>query len=282
MLEATQWKDNAFVSLTYDECSLPLLSSGLATLEPKHLQDWLKRLRKVTAEKLPDVNVNGAPAERRLRFYAAGEYGDETQRPHYHVALFNFPTCARGRTRRKIGSGRPVWRGCCLSCELVGETWGHGDVDLGMLETSSAQYVCGYTTKKMTSGQDARLFGRYPEFSRKSLRPGIGGEAMHELASELMRLGLDRTQPDVPSALRHGARELPLGRYLTRRLRKLVGKDEKTPQAIKDQLQAELQPVRKAAFDASKSFASALVEARKGQSATFHARQKIYKGRKSL
>ena len=115
-------------------------------------------------------------------------------------------------------------------------------VDLGMLETDSAQYVCGYVTKKMTHRSDVRLRGREPEFARMSNRPGIGYDALYELASSILAdttwssLNLDTPQGDVPVTLRHGARLLPLGRYMRIKLRKLIGRDEKTPQAILDAL----------------------------------------------
>lgn len=279
LLEMHQWTDNTFVTLTYSDANLRFTSTGLATLAPWDTQSWLKRLRTALEAQRKELGVT---TPHRIRFYLAGEYGDETWRPHYHAALFNFPTCVRGRTLRRPGSGRPIWEDCCANCHLVGTTWGHGDVDLGILETSSAQYVAGYVTKKLTRSDDPLLKGRHPEFSRMSNRPGIGGDAMHDIADQWMRFNLDKTQVDVPSTLRHGSRELPLGRYLRRRLRKLSGLDEKTPQAILDQLKAELQPVRQAAFDASISFKSKIQETSKQKIANFHARQRIFKGRKSL
>lgn len=268
MLESTQYTDNAFVTLTYSDESLVIGESG-ATLVPLHVQNWLKRLRK-------------AVHPVRIRFYLVGEYGDENWRPHYHVALFNFPTCVLGRTRRRAGSGRPVWSQCCANCDLVGRTWGLGDVDVGILETSSAQYVAGYVTKKMTHRDDSRLKGRHPEFSRMSNRPGIGGDALHEVADTFLKFNLEKTQTDVPVSLRHGSRELPLGRYLRKRLRKMVGRDEKTPKEVLDQIKEEMRPVREAAFDASTPFRLKIVEVNKGKIANFHARQKIFKGKRNL
>lgn len=272
MLERTQHADAAFVTLTYDDSSLPMLCSGsrlLPTLNPRHLQAWLKRFRKGVEPS-------------RIRFFACGEYGDVTERPHYHVALFGFPTCSRGRTLRRVGSARAVWRDCCPSCQLVGETWGHGDVDLGILEADSCGYVCGYVTKKMTHRHDRRLLGREPEFSRMSNRPGIGHDALYELASEFMRWEAHKPQGDVPVTLGHGRQQLPLGRYLRMKLRKMVGRDEKTPDQILALIAEELRPVREAAFDASRSLKTTYQEANKGKIARFHARQRIFKQQRTL
>jgi len=218
----------------------------------------------------------------RFRYFLVGEYGDETFRPHYHAALFGFATCVRGRTKRWPGSMRSDWSNCCSICKLVGDSWGHGDVDLGMLETASASYLAGYVTKKMTMRDDYRLLGREPEFARMSLRPGLGADFMHEVASTLLQFNLDQSQADVPSALRHGNRELPLGRYLRKKLRSYIGKDVKTPQHEIEKIQEELRSVRQAAFDASRSFSSALQDENRQKALNFKTRKSIYKQRKSI
>lgn len=216
LLEANEHKDNSFLTLTYHEQNLTKRAgpSGQlrATLLPTDLQNWLKRLR-----------MRIAPL--RIRFYACGEYGDETERPHYHVALFGFPSCSYIQSRYS-----KFRRDCCSSCDLVRDTWSLGHVFLGSLEAASAGYVAGYITKKMTRHDDPRLDGRHPEFCRMSLRPGIGAFFMDEVASSLMQFNLEEaTQGDVPSTLRHGTREMPLGRYLRRRLRTRIGKEANAP-----------------------------------------------------
>jgi len=270
MLEAAQYEANAFVTLTYSDDRLPLTSTDTPTLAPEHLRNFLKRLRKT---------INPV----KIRFYAVGEYGDASERPHYHAAIFNFPTCERGRTRRTLGSNRPVWAGCCPKCELVGKQWGFGDVDLGTLETSSAQYVAGYVTKKMTTRTDPRLRGREPEFARMSNRPGIAADALWEIASTLMQFNLDTSQSDVPVTLRHGSRQLPLGRYLRRRLRKILGQEENTPAHILEKIKEEMRPLQQAAFDTSSPFAQAIKESSKGEIAKFHSRRNLFnKGNRHL
>lgn len=226
MLESYLHDKSSFVTLTYDEDHIP---DG-ETLVPKDTQDWLKRFRK-------------AIEPHRIRYFLVGEYGEETQRPHYHAALFNYPPC----DYRELTQGSSRERGCCVSCDTIRDTWGKGRIFNGLLEPHSAQYIAGYVTKKMTGKDDPRLFGRHPEFTRSSKRPGIGADFMHFVASEFMKFNLENTQVDVPSTLRHGPKELPLGRYLQKRLRKLVGKDEKAPQAVLDKISKELQPLREAA-----------------------------------
>lgn len=264
MLEAGLYEENAFISLTYSDEHLPRIASvDVAELRPRDLQLWLKRLRK-------------AVPERKLRFFAVGEYGDESQRPHYHAAVFNFPSCHRGRTEHRRQS-------CCVVCDLVGETWGLGGVDVGVLEVSSAQYVAGYVTKKLTRRDDPRLNGRHPEFARMSLRPGIGVPAMHEVASQLMTFNLDTSETDVPVSLRHGKRLLPLGRHLRRKLRMMTGGDGVAPKEAQLEYSKKMLPLQEAAKKYSEgSWTDLLVESTKGKAASLESRSRIFKKRGSL
>lgn len=268
VLESHLHESNAFVTLTYSPEKIPLVETAtgsLATLRPKDLQDWLKRFRKAIR-----------PA--KIRYFAVGEYGDGTARPHYHLALFGYPVCHRGRTDHR----RAV---CCPVCELVRSTWDNGSVDIGDLTRESAQYVAGYVTKKMTASDDPRLLGRHPEFSRMSLRPGIGADAMYEVASQLLTYNLEKKLIDVPLSLRHGAHQLPLGRYLRRKLRTMVGSDGSTPQAVMDQQFSEVLGLFLAAKKDSKnplSISKILTSVDDGKVATLAARNRIYKKRGSI
>lgn len=262
MLEAVQRTDNCFVTLTYDDEHLP--DGG--TLAPKETSDWLKRFRKSIA-----------PA--RIRYYLVGEYGDLTNRPHYHAAIFGYPNCEYGRSRY---DGRR--KTCCPTCDRVRDSWGLGNILVGSLEEHSAQYIAGYVVKKLTAPDDPRLNGRHPEFARMSLRPGIGADAMHEVASVLLTLGLDKSQPDVPSALRHGAKTLPLGRYLRRKLRLLIGQPESAPDAVLQEQAEQMLDLYKATLNAEEvtSFKQAAINASKQAILNMETRSKIFKQRKSL
>lgn len=71
MIEYKVSKSAAFITLTYSDKFLP--DQGVSK---RHFQLFMKRLRK----------RSGA----RLRYYAVGEYGTKTGRPHYHAIIFNF------------------------------------------------------------------------------------------------------------------------------------------------------------------------------------------------
>ena len=82
----------------------------------------------------------------KLRYVGVGEYGEQTERPHYHLAIFGYPSCAYGRPRITKS------KNCqCKPCKEMQEAWKYGATLNGTLTKDSASYVAGYVTKKMTS-----------------------------------------------------------------------------------------------------------------------------------
>ncbi|WNK15018.1 MAG: replication initiator protein [Microvirus sp.] len=191
LLEQQAHAVSCFATLTYDEHNQP------PELTPAHPRAFLKALRKL----LP----------RPLRYYLVGEYGDRTFRPHYHALLYGVSP---------------------MEAPLVQTAWSRGFIHLGDLTPETARYVTGYTIKKMTATTDPRLANRHPEFARMSLKPGIGRNALQPLAHSLtsqhpstaLANGLD-----VPTQFRFQNKLLPIGRYLTRKLREDVGWSPDTP-----------------------------------------------------
>lgn len=281
MLESLCHADNAFITLTYDPEHVP--SDG--SLVPDDVSSWIKRLRDAWYRRCISLGVEWHP----LRFYAVGEYGDQTLRPHYHVALFGYPTCIHNRSR--YTKTRTT---CCPHCDLVRDTWKKGHVDLGSLTLASAQYVCQYVTKKMTHKDDPRLNGKAPEFARMSRRPGIGAPAMFDVATALFsEHGVTHflETGDVPSALQHGGRKLPLGRYLKEKLRDEVGMDQTTRQKIAEAYDAQMFNVLlDAAYDAKTgqrdkeflTFQKFLVEENIQKRRNHESRTKLYKQKRTL
>lgn len=215
---------STFVTLTYSDQNLPMNSDGLPILNPKHLSDWLKRFRKTIAPL-------------KVRYFAVGEYGDESWRPHYHLVLFGYSGCHHIQSRYS-----KFRTNCCPQCDTVRDTWGLGNVFLGTADADALQYTAGYTVKKMTHMEDDRLQGRPPEFARMSTKPGLGYNALWEVADVLMKFNLEE-RDDVPSALQHGKKILPLGRYLRQNLRLMVGKDAKAPESTIAKSQEEMYSV---------------------------------------
>lgn len=214
---------SAFVTMTYADEYLP--KGG--NLVPSHLRDWLKRFR---AHLWPT----------KIRYYAVGEYGEETKRPHYHAAIFGVD--------RWIAGGMDGMSGA------VKATWSYGHSYVGDLSDASAAYVAGYVTKKLIPDYHGKGFldGRIPEFQRMSLRPhGIGGGAIEHLA-RVLRSG-DGLQSvarngDVPFSLLLGGKSVSLGRYIRGKLREALNFTDggKVPaQKIKEFVRETLPELRK-------------------------------------
>lgn len=64
------------VTLTYDTRFVPITDKGRMSLNKRDVQAFMKRLR---------YYDKGLP----IKYFAVGEYGGRTWRPHYHVIIFN-------------------------------------------------------------------------------------------------------------------------------------------------------------------------------------------------
>lgn len=156
--EAKMHKENCFLTLTYSDEHLPDLKKYPGgNLSPSDLQKFIKRLRKA----LPDKTI---------RFYACGEYGDKSKRAHYHLIIFgyNFPDKYFWRKGQKNDP--------CYRSDLLEKLWPFGQSEIGSVSNTSANYVAGYVTKKITGNSAEKHYnGRIPEFARMSSGSGAVG-----------------------------------------------------------------------------------------------------------
>lgn len=166
-----------FVTLTYDEKHINLfetcarfaadLETGLTcddviyhSLNIKNLQDFMKNLRYHLE---PD----------RVRFFAAGEYGDESGRPHYHLILFNADLEKFGwdENYEAHNFNGNKYR----SSKLLQSVWKYGFNVCAPVSWKDAAYVARYMLKKQ-KGEGAKVYTERnidPPFSVMSRRPGI-------------------------------------------------------------------------------------------------------------
>lgn len=170
--------------------------------------------------------------------------------------------------------------GCCSSCDLIQALWPFGHIKGGRAEEKSLQYCAGYVTKKITKNYPG--LEKHHEFSRMSLRPGIGVPALPELADITLRDGIIETRGDVPAAVRISGKILPLGRTLRQKLRLQCGLAANAPAATLDALQEELSPLREAAFNASSSLKGLIIDLHKGSVQSIETRARIWKKRSTL
>lgn len=153
-------EDSCFITLTYDDENLPYGE----TLVPRHFQLFMKRARKKFGQ---------------MRFYHCGEYGETTERPHYHALLFGF--------RPSDGVLFKDDEYPLYTSEKLTETWGLGHATFGQVTFETAAYTSRYVTKKVTGKQakdhytfidpeTGEMITKKPEYSTMSRRPGIGME----------------------------------------------------------------------------------------------------------
>lgn len=259
-LESLSHDENCFVTLTYSPEHLP--AGG--NLEPLHVQLWLKKLRKA----LHPI---------RIRYFLVGEYGDESERAHYHLSLFG----VSGNTLVPRASGPTTLP------NLIASTWSYGLIHVGEFNELTAQYVAGYVTKKMTREGDPRLNGRVPEFARMSLRPGIGADAMAIVANTFQAARLNEP---LPTSLKIGRRTINLGRFLLSKLRIAAGLTPEQIQALKSEvalensinLQALLQDAITASPRQALTVTDVYLQEVKQKILQVEARHNIYKKRSSL
>lgn len=172
--EAQMHPANSFVTLTYSNEHLPSNYSVSKT----EMQLFMKRLRK-------------SLEPQKVRFFAVGEYGDQTLRPHYHALLFNYrPHDLKYYKTSK--SGHPTY-----ISESLSQIWPYGHSDLGSVTPQSAGYVARYSMKKLSGENEITaqyytrlhpLTGTYhtvePEFALSSRRPGLGSTWFDKFKSD--------------------------------------------------------------------------------------------------
>lgn len=137
--EAKMYEHNCFITLTYAPEHLP--SDG--KLKHDDFQLFMKKLRKLT--------------QNEIAFFMCGEYGEETQRPHYHACIFNYDFPDK-KPERENKHGDQIW-----TSDLLEKTWGLGRTELGSVTQKSAGYTARYILKK----QNPDALQGYQKMSRK-------------------------------------------------------------------------------------------------------------------
>lgn len=141
--EAKKHVGSKFVTLTYNNENLKWAHNN-QQLDKEDLQNFFKRLRK---------------AGHKARYFAVGEYGSQTFRPHYHIILFGEVSDdainkAWSIYDRKTKKHNPI-----------------GYTHIGTVTTASIMYCLGY----VVNGKGWKMKNRrQPPFTVMSRKPGIG------------------------------------------------------------------------------------------------------------
>jgi len=129
--EAKRSVAKRFITLTYANPHLKW-KNGNPQLVKSDLQKWFKRVRKT----------------HKFRYFAVGEYGSQTFRPHYHIILFGD-----------------------VPEDVIRKSWTFGHVHIGNVTQKSIMYCLGYlvNAKKWVMRKN-----RERPFTLMSRRPGLG------------------------------------------------------------------------------------------------------------
>ena len=183
-----------FITLTYDDDHVPGMivktgeimrkvqytwkpgekrPSSVQILLYEDIQKFLKRLRKAYRSK--------------LRYFIAGEYGEQTARPHYHMILYGWkPTDLENLYK--------IHHNGYYSSKWLADLWGMGQIQIAQAVPETYRYVAGYVTKKMyeIDGKKANQYyelGQTKPFACMSLKPGLGDHYYQEHKAEIWRQG---------------------------------------------------------------------------------------------
>lgn len=173
-----------FVTLTYDTRHVPISKRGFMSLDKQDFQKFMKRLRKVSP-KLPKIS-----------YYAVGEYGSTTFRPHYHAIMFN------------------------VNPDNVPLAWTLGEIHIGQVSGASVAYTTKYLNKGKiipTHAKDDRV----PEFSLMS--KGLGANYLTPEMIAYHKADLSRNYVTV-----EGNVKIAMPRYLRE---KIYDDEERAAQA---------------------------------------------------
>lgn len=202
MAEASYHDSNVFLTLTYNDEHLPdrlvkevdvfdedgdyvSTSEELSPFHPlvkRDLQLFIKRLRK----RFP---------KQHIRYFACGEYGPSTHRPHFHLLLFGlrlpdlqyFKTDTEGHVFSTSETIKELWyRECDKGVQDIGQR-SAGFHIISDVNWSTCAYVARYIMKKQF-GQNSDIYEKLnfpPEFTLMSRRPGIGRQYYEDHAKDI-------------------------------------------------------------------------------------------------
>lgn len=131
--QALKGRSSSFIRLSYNDANLPVIYNGELkrlgelvqngkvptnfdmTLLKTDFQNFMKRVRQDIARKYD---------QRKIKYMYCGEYGDEGNRPHYHIVLFGVSPL-----EAKV---------------IIGKQWNFGFIDYKPLESGAIRYISDY------------------------------------------------------------------------------------------------------------------------------------------
>lgn len=141
-----------FITLTYNDEFLPKNYQ----LVKDHLKKFIKDVKNYFYHR-----YNCSP-----RYFAVGEYGGKSGRPHYHLILWadltdNFQYNLKPVGKSELGN-------LLYSSEFISRFWLYGFNSVAEVDNGSIDYICRYSLKKQNRSRDEKkeliALGIQPEF----------------------------------------------------------------------------------------------------------------------
>lgn len=188
--ECSMFENAVFLTLTYDEYNVPVTDKTFSigndlkdfwrgkdvdiarnesiwdrTLSVADVQKFLKRVRRHLeyVPKSASLRAGRDHLTTRLRYFACGEYGTLSRRPHYHIIIFGWKPS--DLEPFKLHNGNVVY-----VSKQIQKLWPYGHISCSDVNTAVAQYAARYVTKKLAT-QEKRHWV-IPEFTLSSKRDG--------------------------------------------------------------------------------------------------------------
>lgn len=174
MHEYENHDEGCFLTLTYDRDNLitAVYPGSQPTLYKPDLQRFWKRLRQHIARKEKRSDA--------IKYFACGEYGPVTGRPHYHAVVFGWQPSDETAVPNNPGASNPLF-----TSQTVDGLWTHGRVMIGSLTKKSANYVARYCLKKVYGSEALNV---YRDSNREApfncMSKGIGADFFEKYSGD--------------------------------------------------------------------------------------------------
>lgn len=177
----------------YADSDSGILLGWSHSLNKVDLQLFLKRLRRYH----PDD---------KIRFFACGEYGERSARPHYHIIIFGLTMDNNDLSfYKKSGLGYDY-----MNSKFLEKCWPFGYNVVAPVTWESCCYVARYMMKKMLGPEGKKIYDKFnltPPFTQMSRRPGIAHKYYETHP-------MDKDTVSIVLGTAGGSRKFPPPRYL--------------------------------------------------------------------
>lgn len=119
----------SYLTLTYDDYHLDWRDDWHGSLKPSLTRSDAQKFIKRVRDYMTRHNINSPFADPKFKYVVAGEYGEDTHRPHLHFILFGLD-----------------YRVCS---KMFRECWKYGNIKLLPVKAGCFRYVVDYISKQL-------------------------------------------------------------------------------------------------------------------------------------